>query len=212
LRTITKSTPSKKIITPTVKILFMFNSYLIIDPKPLALQVGVYGIVLQDMDNKKILLAVVSGLALVVVVGGIVWLIMKPKAKSSLPTIIEDTTTVLPTVVMSGNRETIPTIMPTAQIVESTGKEVMLTVEASNYKFAPTTLKVKKGDTVVINFKNSQGMHDFVIDEFEVKTSQLGEDEEEEVEFVASKTGTFEYYCSVGTHRKMGMVGKLIVE
>jgi len=32
------------------------------------------------------------------------------------------------------------------------------------------------------------------------------------VTFVADKTGTFEYYCSVGNHRAQGMVGKLIVE
>ena len=34
----------------------------------------------------------------------------------------------------------------------------------------------------------------------------------DEVEFVVDKAGTFEYYCSVGNHRQMGMVGKLIVE
>jgi nitrite reductase (NO-forming) len=32
------------------------------------------------------------------------------------------------------------------------------------------------------------------------------------VEFVADKTGTFEYYCSVGAHRAMGMTGSLVVE
>src|SRR3990167_9256749 len=32
------------------------------------------------------------------------------------------------------------------------------------------------------------------------------------VEFTADKAGGFEYYCSVGTHRAMGMVGAFIVE
>ena len=32
------------------------------------------------------------------------------------------------------------------------------------------------------------------------------------VEFTVDKTGTFEYYCSVGQHRANGMVGNLIVE
>ena len=55
-------------------------------------------------------------------------------------------------------------------------------------------------------------MHDFMIDEFEVATNQIGDGEEEEMEFVADKIGTFEYYCSVGNHRAQGMKGKLIVE
>jgi uncharacterized cupredoxin-like copper-binding protein len=32
------------------------------------------------------------------------------------------------------------------------------------------------------------------------------------VQFVADKTGTFEFYCSVGNHRQMGMVGTLVVQ
>ena len=36
--------------------------------------------------------------------------------------------------------------------------------------------------------------------------------ETDSIEFVADKVGTFEYYCSVGQHRSMGMVGKLTVE
>ena len=73
-------------------------------------------------------------------------------------------------------------------------------------------MKVKKGDTVKIIFKNSEGFHDLVIDEFDVATNQIGAEEEDEVEFVADKAGTYEYYCSVGQHRKNGMVGKLVVE
>jgi plastocyanin len=96
--------------------------------------------------------------------------------------------------------------------VVGSGKIVDVTVEASNYKFSPSEVKVKKGDTIKLLFKSSGGIHDFVVDEFEVATNQLNDEEEEEVEFVAEKAGTFEYYCSVGNHRKMGMVGKLVVE
>ena len=35
--------------------------------------------------------------------------------------------------------------------------------------------------------------------------------EEQTITFVADKTGGFEFYCSVGNHRAMGMVGTLIV-
>ena len=98
------------------------------------------------------------------------------------------------------------------ETVVTSGKEVEVTVEGSNYKFNPATIKAEKGDTVRLTFKSVGGIHDLTIDEFEVQTSQLGDEEEEETEFVADKTGTFEYYCSVGNHRKMGMTGQLIVE
>lgn len=98
----------------------------------------------------------------------------------------------------------------TGSVAQGTVKE--FTVDGTNFKFMPAEIKVKKGDTVRILFKNTQGFHDLVIDEFEVKTNQIQAGDEEEVEFVADKTGTFEYYCSVGQHRQMGMVGKLIVE
>ena len=86
------------------------------------------------------------------------------------------------------------------------------TVTGGNFSFSPSQMKVKKGDTVKINFANSEGFHDWVLDEFNVRTPQIAAGKTASVEFVASKTGTFEYYCSVGSHRQMGMKGTLIVE
>jgi nitrite reductase (NO-forming) len=71
---------------------------------------------------------------------------------------------------------------------------------------------VKKGDTVKIVLTNANGMHDWIVDEFNAKTKVLQGTASDTIQFVASKTGTFEYYCGVGNHRQMGMVGKLIVE
>lgn len=86
------------------------------------------------------------------------------------------------------------------------------TVVGTDFDFDVKEMKVKKGDTVTIVFKNSAGFHDWVIDEFDAKTKQLAAGKEETITFVADKTGTFEYYCSVGKHRENGMVGNLIVE
>ena len=88
------------------------------------------------------------------------------------------------------------------------GAEKDFTVEGSNYKFAPSTLTVNK---VKITFKNSGGFHDFVLDEFGVKTKVIPSGQSATVEFTADKTGTFDYYCSVGNHRAMGMQGTLTV-
>ena len=85
-------------------------------------------------------------------------------------------------------------------------------VSGNNFAFSPTEIVVNQGDTVRINFTNSGGFHDLVIDEFNARTKQLADGAKETIEFVADKTGTFEYYCSVGKHREMGMVGNLIVK
>ncbi len=73
-------------------------------------------------------------------------------------------------------------------------------------------LRVKKGDRVRIEFTSTQGFHDWVVDEFNASTKQVWAVNSTFVEFVADKKGTFDYYCSVGRHREMGMKGNLVVE
>lgn len=87
-------------------------------------------------------------------------------------------------------------------------------VEGKPFEFSLKEIKVNQGDRVRITFKNTEGMHDWTIDEFNARTKQIQAGESDTVEFVADKKGTFEYYCSVGNgfHRKQGMVGKLVVE
>ncbi|KKU81845.1 MAG: Plastocyanin [Parcubacteria group bacterium GW2011_GWA2_47_8] len=80
------------------------------------------------------------------------------------------------------------------------------------FAFDLKEIRVKQGDRVRIHFTSKEGFHDWVVDEFDARTKQLKVNEEDTIEFIANTTGTFEYYCSVGNHRAMGMVGKLIVE
>lgn len=86
------------------------------------------------------------------------------------------------------------------------------TITGRPYEYSEKEIKVEQGDIVVINFVNGQGTHDLRIDEFEVGTSVIQTGEKEMFAFVADKKGEFEYYCSVGNHRELGMVGTLIVE
>ena len=85
-------------------------------------------------------------------------------------------------------------------------------VTGSAFKFDPKTITVNEGDTVEIVFTNAQGTHDWVIDEFSARTKVLQAGSSETIKFKATKKGSFEYYCSVGNHRAMGMVGTLIVQ
>lgn len=85
-------------------------------------------------------------------------------------------------------------------------------ISGKNFTFSQKEIRVKKGDRVKIDFTSTDGFHDWVIDEFAAATEKVNTGGSTSVEFVADQVGTFEYYCSVGQHRAMGMVGKLIVE
>ncbi len=85
-------------------------------------------------------------------------------------------------------------------------------ITGRNYSFSPREIRVRKGDIVKITLTNETGTHDLVIDEFEIKTSRLPEGKSEAIQFIADKVGTFEYYCSIGNQRQLGMRGELIVE
>lgn len=88
----------------------------------------------------------------------------------------------------------------------------IIKVEGGMFYFKPNEIRVKEGQLVKIEFSNVEGMHDFVIDEFNVKTNTIQTKKSETVEFTPNKLGEFEFYCSVANHKQQGMVGKLIVE
>ena len=94
----------------------------------------------------------------------------------------------------------------------TTGSVKEFIVIGSNFSFTPNTLEVKQGDTVKITFKNANGTHNFKLDEFQVATKQIKSGQSETVEFIADKTGSFEFYCSIGNHRAIGMKGTLIIK
>ncbi len=148
------------------------------------------------MKNPLIIILVVTLLAL----GGWYYMSMTPEANDSM---MKDDAS------MNGG-EKMEDSTPAGAPEAMTGSVKEFTVNGNNFKFDPATLSVKKGDTVKITFVNTGGFHDFVIDEFKVATPQI-KDGQAVVEFVADKSGSFEYYCSVGTHRQMGMKGTLTV-
>lgn len=99
-----------------------------------------------------------------------------------------------------------PSSAPTEADIQS------FTVTGKNFSYTPSLITVKKGDRVRINFVNNDGFHDWKIDELNLATKKLAKGASETLEFTADKAGSFEYYCSVGEHRIMGMKGVLKVE
>lgn len=164
--------------------------------------------------NSKVIIAVIVVLLLL---GGGAFFLSQNKAAA--PVQDQAQVTAAPTQVM--NDKDMDDMSPTTDAAQSEttpgaaveGASVKeFTITGSSFKFVPSTLTVNKGDTVKITFKNSGGMHDFVIDEFNASTKVIQSGATDTVEFVTNKAGTFEYYCSVGNHRQMGMVGTLTVK
>ena len=111
---------------------------------------------------------------------------------------------------------------PAEEITENINTETTEAVEADmqtfeiageNYAFSQTEIRVQQGSTVKIILSSTEGIHDWVVDGLDLATTRVvGGGDSTEIEFTADTPGTYEYYCSVGNHRELGMVGNLIVE
>lgn len=130
---------------------------------------------------------------LVLVLGGYYFMNTSKPVSETTPTTIEE-----PTTMMEEKQ---------AFVADKT-----FDVKGLNYTYDVKEIKVKLNDKVKVNFTNTEGMHDFKIDELGVDSKVIQAGEMASVEFVASKAGTFDYYCSVGQHRANGMWGKIVVE
>jgi len=162
--------------------------------------------------NKKIII----GLVVIIVVAGGAWMLMRNADQSLYQPSGYPEASAPQQPSAGGEAQTLPAGQsadqsgaPTAAVGAAAFKE--FTVTGQNFSYAPSMLAVKKGDTVKIIFKNTGGTHDFRIDEFNAATKRIGSGEQDTITFVADKAGSFEYYCSVGSHRQMGMKGTLTV-
>jgi heme/copper-type cytochrome/quinol oxidase subunit 2 len=108
------------------------------------------------------------------------------------------------------------TMAPSAAVSASPSSAVkaaekVITMDAGSFYYSVKSIAVKKGQKVKITMTSKDMMHDFNIDELNVHMPTTKAGETNTIEFTADKAGTFEYYCSVGQHRKMGQVGKITV-
>ncbi|MDQ3076731.1 MAG: cupredoxin domain-containing protein [bacterium] len=165
--------------------------------------------------NKNVIIGII---AVLVIIGGIAVF----SNRDAVPTTTDTTTTeemdqrgietTTTTTTTTETEEPSTSTGVSAGAAVSAGAIKEFTVTGENFKFSPTTMTVNKGDRVKITFVNKQGFHDLVVGGYNARTKQMQAGTQETIEFVADKAGTFEYYCSVGSHRQMGMVGTLTVK
>ena len=94
----------------------------------------------------------------------------------------------------------------------TTGARKEFVITAKQWSFSPAIIKVKKGDTVVLKATSVDVTHGLNLREFGVNET-LEPNKTKTIEFVADKTGTFTFSCSVacGAGHK-AMTGTLVVE
>ena len=117
------------------------------------------------------------------------------------------------TLIIPDTTETAETAPAEPVSAPAIGQVKELTVTGSNFKWELTGPSVKKGDTVKLTIKVAEGGHGFSLPAFNVRSQELREGKEQVVEFVADKSGSFEYFCNVpcgSGHRQMR--GTLVVE
>jgi cytochrome c oxidase subunit II len=156
--------------------------------------------------NNKSLNPVALILLAVLVIGGGAFVFTRTLSNKASQSPMPESIVVNPSGTPSG------TLIPSPEADSVPGEEKVITVQAGSFYFNPSEIKVKKGDKVKIILEAKDMMHDFVIEEFNVKMPITKSGDTNEVTFVADEVGKFEYYCSVGNHRQMGQKGTLIVE
>ncbi len=171
----------------------------------------------QSSFNPMIIVAIVA----IVAIAGIAYMMSRKDAPESANTIQQEQVTQAPVgdamenKAMEADKKTegmMEAKPSTAAAMEESTDVKTINVEAGAFYYKPAEIRVKKGEKVKIVMTSKDMMHDFLIDELGVKLPITKSGETNSVEFTPDKTGTFEYYCSVGQHRTQGQVGKIIVE
>lgn len=107
-----------------------------------------------------------------------------------------------------------PSVTPPLPAVQQPAPVKEFNVEAKKFKFDPSTITVKQGDTVKLHVSvpADDTAHGLAIKEFDVNAN-LEPGKTTTVEFTADKAGTFPFFCAVYCGEgHSNMRGKLVVE
>lgn len=83
-------------------------------------------------------------------------------------------------------------------------------VSGDEYSFSPSSITATAGERLRVTFKNTGKLsHNFTIAELGVATKTISPGQSDTVEFTVEGEKTLTFYCSVGSHRSLGMEGDL---
>ncbi len=153
-------------------------------------------------QGMKMTIPLVGIVVLVLIAGGYYMMRKNTAQNGMLPeTKVQGVTQQMPEQTSNGTVE---------ETVPENNNEIV--IAGSSFKFSPNTFTVSAGQSVKLVFENTEGFHDLVFETLSIKTKQIQAGQKETLEFKApEEPGEYEFYCSVGNHRAMGMEGKMVV-
>lgn len=161
--------------------------------------------------NKTIIIVIIA----VIIIGGYFVFAGKyntstPTSDPALPEVTEQKDALEANVPAQGETDIEETIV----IDEPSVTEVLeITIIGTEFAFSPSSITAQAGQQVIINFKNQgNAPHDLVIEGLGVRTAIIGGKQTDTIEFIAPASGSYTFFCSVGSHRSIGMEGSLNIE
>lgn len=108
------------------------------------------------------------------------------------------------------NNQVAPT---SASAPTSSSSEVKdFTVLATEFSFSPSIITVDQGDRVRITLQNKGTTpHNLTISGLNQSTGIVNPGSEDTIEFTADTQGSFDFACTVDSHKDKGMIGKIEV-
>jgi len=88
----------------------------------------------------------------------------------------------------------------------------IIEIKLFSFGFEPNEITVKEGQDIRLVVTNTESIrHTFTLREFDIDVSLAGK-EIKFIDFIADKSGTFDFFCTVTGHRPAGMEGSLEVK
>lgn len=161
----------------------------------------------------KIILAIV-----IVAISAIVYIYTQPgyspynyPAPSASPA---PSPTLTPTSVSTPTPTSTPAPTPTASPAPiPTLSPITYNISGFEFGFAPSAITAKAGQAITIVFSNNGAApHNLTFEGLNIATRTINSGETDTTYFTAPAAGTYTFYCSVGSHRNLGMVGTLTAQ
>jgi heme/copper-type cytochrome/quinol oxidase subunit 2 len=101
--------------------------------------------------------------------------------------------------------------LPAALAVGAAPQERHIMISARSFAFEPGTVRVNRGDTVIVNLESTDVVHGLYLDGYGVST-QAEPGRPGQLTFVADRDGAFRFRCNVACgNLHPFMIGKLVV-
>lgn len=164
----------------------------------------------------------IIGIILIILIGGYIYVAKAPKQTPTALNPAPDSTA-SPTTSATPPPSLLPPVdtgdaskiepKSTGEAPKPADAQQGFTVEGSEFAFSPKVLTVSAGQKVRVTFINKGAVsHNFVIDGV-INGPVISGGSKTVITFSApDKAGAYPMYCSVGSHRSLGMEGQLVVK